>query len=309
MVTKKNEKSSSRRIAIAALAMCAVMGLSTVCAYFTDTSSAVNEFTVGQVSIDLEEPSWDPDNPPTDVPPGEEMEKDPQVANTGKNDAYIFASVAVPKDTFIIAEDDGTRINAEPTLQELLLVKSGDGDYAYLTEGYNSDDWTLLTDYTDTTSSDEYNFYVFGYNEILAKGETTTTLFDSIKLVNAVEGYIDLNSYEMDITAYAIQSDNIPAETATTLSEKYHSFLSRDEHFILHFKLLLFFVIKMLLNEVKEKENKKYDITIRDDEQMIIIDGFELYVFVIFVRSNAFGICIILLNEMIIISLLVFLKL
>lgn len=229
-MTTNSEKKNSRKIAIAALAMCAVMGVSSISAYFTDTDSAVNEFSVGEISIDLDEPSWDSENPPTDIPPGEEIEKDPQVENTGKNSAYVFIKVAMPKDTFIKALDDGTRVESEAALQELFLVKSGDGEYDYLTAGYNTTDWELLTDYTDSESSDEYNYYVFAYKEILGKGETTSTLFDSVKLVNAVEGYIDNNSYSININAYAIQSDNIPEDTASTLSEIYQVYLNQNTY-------------------------------------------------------------------------------
>lgn len=180
-------------------------------AIFGATDSAVNNFTVGEVKIDLDEPSF-PTPPPEDVPPGGEVEKDPQVENTGKNSAYVFIKVAAPKDTFIKAAADGTRIDKEAVLQELFLVKSGDGEFKSLADGYNQDKWELLPDYTDTKSSTEYNYYVFAYKSIVAKGETTATLFDKVKLENAVEGFIDNNHYEININAYAIQSENIPED-------------------------------------------------------------------------------------------------
>ena len=134
---------NSKKIAIATCAICAVMSVSGICAYFTDTDSAVNNFTVGEVKIDLDEPSF-PTPPPEDVPPGGEVEKDPQVENTGKNSAYVFIKVAAPKDTFIKAAADGTRIDKEAVLQELFLVKSGDGEFKSLADGYNQDKWELL---------------------------------------------------------------------------------------------------------------------------------------------------------------------
>lgn len=218
---------NSKKIAIATCALCAVMSVSGICAYFTDTDSAVNNFTVGEVKIDLDEPNF-PTPPPEDVPPGGEVEKDPQVENTGKNSAYVFIKVAAPKDTFIKAAADGTRIDKEAVLQELFLVKSGDGEFKSLADGYNQDKWELLPDYTDTKSSTEYNYYVFAYKSIVAKGETTATLFDKVKLENAVEGFIDNNRYEININAYAIQSENIPEDTASTLSEIYQVYLNQN---------------------------------------------------------------------------------
>ena len=70
------------------------MSVSGICAYFTDTDSAVNNFTVGEVKIDLDEPSF-PTPPPEDVPPGGEVEKDPQVENTGKNSAYVLSLIHI----------------------------------------------------------------------------------------------------------------------------------------------------------------------------------------------------------------------
>lgn len=47
-------------------------------AYFTDTESVVNEFTVGKISIKLTEPRWNPENG-KDITPLKEVAKDPMV--------------------------------------------------------------------------------------------------------------------------------------------------------------------------------------------------------------------------------------
>ena len=223
---------NSKKIVVAAASLCAVMTVSSICAYFTDKDAAINTFEVGNVSIDLQEPNWpdpdEPDNPP-DVP-GDETPKDPQVENTGKNDAYVFLKVAAPKDEYIRAAADGTRIDEEPVNQELFLVKSGDGDFDSLSLGYNKSEWELLTEETDTTSSEDYNFYVFAHKEIVKKGETTGTLFDKVKLCNAVEGYIDNNTYTIDINAYAIQSGNVKEDSgATSLDDIYKIYLNQNK--------------------------------------------------------------------------------
>ena len=79
-------------------AVCAVIGvmlLGSATAFFTDRGSATNEFIVGNVSVDLTEPRWNPDEG-TALTPNKTVKKDPQVTNTGSNDAFVFLQVKVP---------------------------------------------------------------------------------------------------------------------------------------------------------------------------------------------------------------------
>ena len=78
-------------------AVCAVIGvmlLGSATAFFTDQGSAANEFIVGNVSVDLTEPGWNPDDG-TALTPNKTVKKDPQVTNTGSNDAFVFLQVKV----------------------------------------------------------------------------------------------------------------------------------------------------------------------------------------------------------------------
>ena len=54
-----------------------------------------NQFTVGKVSIDLDEPGFKPEEQ-TKIEPGKEIKKDPQIKNTGVNDAFVYLEVSVP---------------------------------------------------------------------------------------------------------------------------------------------------------------------------------------------------------------------
>lgn len=82
-----------------ALVAIAVVGASL--AYFTDTKTATNTFTMGDVKIKLDETNVnDPDGDRVtsnayDVYPGAVVTKDPIVHNTGKNAAYIRATINV----------------------------------------------------------------------------------------------------------------------------------------------------------------------------------------------------------------------
>lgn len=79
---------------VVALAAVTVVGGSL--AYFTAEDNAQNDFTVGNVAIDLVEPKWDADNA-KDMYPGQEVAKDPQVTNTGANPAYIRVKITNPE--------------------------------------------------------------------------------------------------------------------------------------------------------------------------------------------------------------------
>lgn len=79
---------------VIALAATAVIG--GTLAYFTDTTEAkVNEFTVGNVDIDLTEPSWAGD---ATLMPGVSYDKDPTITVGEKSqDAYVFLKLDMNK--------------------------------------------------------------------------------------------------------------------------------------------------------------------------------------------------------------------
>ena len=76
------------------VAMVAVIAAGSL-AYFTDTESADNVFTVGNVDITLTEPNWvstgKVDAP--DVYAGEPLAKDPTVTNDGNNPCFVRIKV------------------------------------------------------------------------------------------------------------------------------------------------------------------------------------------------------------------------
>lgn len=79
---------------VAALAATAVVG--GTMAYFTDTTEEkVNKFTVGNVDIDLTEPSWKGD---ATLMPGVSYKKDPTITiANGSQDAYVFLKMDMNK--------------------------------------------------------------------------------------------------------------------------------------------------------------------------------------------------------------------
>ena len=87
------KKKSMSLCLVVALAAVTVVGGSL--AYFTAADKEQNDFTVGNVAIELQEPNWNAENA-TDMFPGQTMPKDPQVKNTGKNPAFIRVKITNP---------------------------------------------------------------------------------------------------------------------------------------------------------------------------------------------------------------------
>lgn len=102
-----------KRIAASASA-CAMAGLmmfggAQILAYMTDVETATNTFTVGKVTVDLEEPNY-PGNDSKEVKelvPNEPVEKDPQAENTGDNAQVLFMSYDSPMADVILVGNNG----------------------------------------------------------------------------------------------------------------------------------------------------------------------------------------------------------
>lgn len=208
------------------LAVAGVLGTSGILAYLTDNDSAKNEFTIGKVDIDLVEDTWDEaldndgendaDENDNNIPdfaenitPNQTITKDPKVKNVGINDAFVYLEVKVPFETVITAQDDGTR-NAEAAT-ELFTFEANSG-------------WTQLS---RTEGTDEVT-YVYCYDQKVAPNSETTTLFDSVTVANVIEGEIDATTQDIDIKAYAIQSDNLPNGTTATPQEAYQIYVNQN---------------------------------------------------------------------------------
>lgn len=202
-----------KKIALAATAcfLAAAMFAGGATAYLTDTDTATNTFTVGEVVIDTLEPNY-PGNGSdqvTDLVPMEEVSKDPQIRNTGKNRAVVFMRVDIPMANVITADESGHR-NAQKNT-ELFQFRTTDGTFNSI-----HDEWILLdTDYLDAdgndTGSDQsaYVSRLYGYETVVDVDETTTPVFDVVRLANVIEEQVDNSTQNIVITTYAIQAENI----------------------------------------------------------------------------------------------------
>ena len=213
---------------LCAVSMIGVVGISGVLAYLTDTDTASNKFTIGQVKIDLQEPTWDEATDTDDdgipdfaenIVPNATIEKDPQVENVGSNSAYIYLKVTVPAEKVITAQSNGVLNNNGVETDTQLFSYTVNSDWTEITS-------ERKTNTNATTGEVESYTYVYYYKEAVAPNATTTTLFDSVIFANVIEGQIDLTENQIDIEAYAIQSDNLPANT--TIEGAYAIYLNEN---------------------------------------------------------------------------------
>lgn len=210
-------KKKSILMAAIAVMLVAVLVVGGTLAYFTDTKSATNTFTVGDVKIKLDESNVnDPNgdrvtsNEYTDVFPGIQYKKDPVVTNTGKNDAYVRAVVTIENgmNWLGLYNYDGKDPNTVWTapqaeaFMKLICNKLGDGwsleDYDYVTNAERGS--------TDFVA-------VLKYDGVLAAGKATSAMFENIMLptnatANDIATRVTQNGvFHIDVVAQAIQAD------------------------------------------------------------------------------------------------------
>lgn len=210
------------------LSLIAVIGIGATLAYLHDiTETKKNVFTSNKrISIQLREPLWDgygySDEPGGDgtsakpgitgdaleklgltqaqgYTPGQNIPKDPQVKNNGTGSTGVPAYVSLKVQYF---DDVGQQVSYS-TFKTNYLKSTG--------IVFDSK-WTSLTSTTDDQ--------IYLYNEILGTGQDTSAnpLFNevpiSLDLVAKDNG--TLPKFEIKITAYAIQSDNIEEKDVET---------------------------------------------------------------------------------------------
>lgn len=221
MKTSEKLKKNVKPIVIAGAAV-ACLGIAGVSAYFTDAAKITNTFTVGKVEVTPNEPDWDP---PKDIVPNQEFDKNPEVKNTGVNEAYVFVKVKIPKAKIAYADQDGTKQNTDLSKAvPLFRIAYNDSE----TPGFNNAKWAEVPGTAVDNDTEYTRVFVYGTSDkaaALAKDATTESLFDTIKFANVLEGQdIEGSKLDVDVTTYAIQTtylndgtnDGADGSTATT---------------------------------------------------------------------------------------------
>ena len=194
---KTNSKSNRKKLVAVAL-LCLVLLIGGISAYFTDkTETLSNTYTIGNIEIDLTEPGWVAANA-QGIMPGDVLVKDPTVQNTGSSDAYVFVKVSIPTGTV-----DGT---ADTEL--FTLVNSNNQD------GVNAG-WVQVSRTAETGKVTYVYAYASATELTTVAPNGTATLFNKVRFVNPRNAATTtLTNGSIDVTAYAIQTNNIPATTA-----------------------------------------------------------------------------------------------
>lgn len=158
------------------VAMLAIAIAGGTLAYFTDNDAKTNTFTVGNVSIVLNEPKWDETGAAEafDVYPGEPLAKDPTVTNDGANPCFVRVKV------------EGLDQFSEDFNGAMITYRT---DYV---EGKLGENWYLHTD------------GYFYYTKVMQPADVTDALFDQVvipfELTNNAE------AEPIVVTAYAVQA-------------------------------------------------------------------------------------------------------
>ncbi len=159
-----------------------------VSAYLTDYEKAANQFTVGKVYIDLKEPELKPEEKKK-IEPAKVIQKDPQIKNTGINDAFVYMEVSIPMANVEAASENGKRLGKKE--QELFYFRS-----KRQTGQLNATEQQEIVD-------GHIHMHIM---KMLKPEQTTNTLFDTVKFLNMIEGQMDEKESEIPIRAYAIQT-------------------------------------------------------------------------------------------------------
>lgn len=200
---------TKKKILVLALtiAMVAILAVGGSLAYLTDTKTANNTFTMGDVKIKLDETNVNDPNGDRvtsneyKVYPGAVVTKDPIVHNVGKNGAYIRATVNVSnwmnlvgayypdfKETF---PNDGYK-----AALNLLVGELGDG-------------WSVVgVEAGDTFTIGQLDAkFILMYDGILAAGADTTAMFQTVTIPAGIDNANNSSFKEVKVVAQAIQAD------------------------------------------------------------------------------------------------------
>lgn len=202
------------RTIIAAVVLLMVFVVGGAIAYFTDSETKTNTFTIGSVDITLTEDGWDAlaDTNNNDIPdaaedmmPGDSVTKDPLINNVStKNPAYVFIKVVVPCTTIVAPAT---------TSEELFTYTVNAG-------------WTELSTaaVACTSGGNATHVYYYGSNGTLTQlnkaadsstpTPTTNPLFSSITLRSTLKGNEGLTDQkQVVITGYGIQTTGLSSTT------------------------------------------------------------------------------------------------
>ena len=174
-------------------------------AYLTDTKSVNNTFTMGNVAIKLDETNVNDPNGARvtsnayNVYPGAVVTKDPVVHNTGKNAAYIRATINVENwmnNCAAYYPEFGIAYPDAGYEQSLLLLVDALGE-GWSIVGVETGKPFVLGNFSAK--------FILKYDGTLASGADTTAMFNNVKVPTGIKNGNDFGA--ITVVAQAIQAD------------------------------------------------------------------------------------------------------
>lgn len=178
-------------ILISCLVLSLTLGLGGSLAYLTDTDTKVNTFTMGDVDIEVEEPTG---QTYPGLKPGVTIDKEAKINNIGDNDAWVWLTVAIPQqiaDVVTPVWNTGVEVDCVDTIKD--------------------------------NAGNEFKQYTVRVDKVLVAGGSTGNLLTDVtmsSLVDYVDGKYykveggnreeidyDLSRFDVIVTGYAIQKD------------------------------------------------------------------------------------------------------
>ena len=221
-------KSKTIRTIACIISLVAILSVTGIFTYLTDAKATYDKFTIGQVRIEIEEPSWQEaedlnDNGIPDyaekLVPNTTIKKDPQIINVGENSALVYFKVKVPVQNIITAKENGILENSGKAKDTELFSYSVNNNWEEIISARDS--------IKNTSGKIEYNTYVYYYKLPLEhKNDRTQSLFDKVKFANLISNELDENIYQIGLEAYAIQAENLPE--SISIEEAYQIYINQE---------------------------------------------------------------------------------
>ena len=192
---KAKTKTKALLMSLCAVLLVAASVLGTM-AYLTDSKDVKNTFTVGNVTITMDETDVDDSTPNKErdqansykLMPGHIYTKDPIIhVDANSEDCYLF--VKVDNQIAAIEADGNTTVAAQMAAKGWKAVEGKDGIYVYV----------------GTTAA-----------PVAVKANDNVTVFEQLVIAGTVNGDT-LKTYEnktITVTAYAVQKDGFEGKTA-----------------------------------------------------------------------------------------------
>lgn len=185
---------NKKKSIVIACVLALILLIGGVIAYFTDTDTKTNEFTLKDDDVDIELTEVWTASDGLNLHPGAEVNKAPSIKNNSdESPVYVFAEVVIP-----CYATNGTTADAE-----LFTFTKNDG-------------WTLINTPTiDAASKTKTYIYAYGtassMTTLAASGTTSTAVFSKVTLAPTLTKAQKDTAATTNIVvnAYGIQTDNL----------------------------------------------------------------------------------------------------